>query len=138
MVLRITRLKIERGVHVNCVDLATITHDCKRESLWSLGPELCVAQGHNQSLFYIDEHIDHGAMREKASSAIIIVTRGDLTARQLEMEFNIIDSETSRWSVRKVNENKCVMRLPSAKMVQEYNKFNLGIKIVDAHITIEP
>jgi hypothetical protein len=113
-------------------------YNCRREPLWNLGPELCAAQVPNQSFFFIDEHIDQKVLRERASTAIITVTRGEMTAKQLEMEFgNIIDSLTWRRSAKKVTENKFVMRFPSAKMVQEYRKFNLGIKSVDAQISIE-
>jgi hypothetical protein len=113
-------------------------YNYRREPLWNLGPELCAAQVPNQSFFFIDEHIDQKVLRERASTAIITVTRGKMTAKQLEVEFgNIIDSVTWRWSAKKVTENKFVMRFPSAKMVQEYSKFNLSIKSVDAQISIE-
>jgi hypothetical protein len=71
--------------------------------------------------------------------ANITVIRGTLTAKELEMEFkNILSPNTWRWHARQVAENKYVMRFPNAKMVQDYSRFNLGMKKVDAQITIEP
>jgi predicted nucleotide-binding protein (sugar kinase/HSP70/actin superfamily) len=94
---------------------------------------------HNQSFFYIEEQIDQKITRDRASMVIITVIRGELTAKQLEMEFtSIISAETWRWSARKISEGKFVMRFPNTKMIQEYSKFNLGMKKVDAHITVEP
>jgi predicted nucleotide-binding protein (sugar kinase/HSP70/actin superfamily) len=104
-----------------------------------MDPELCAAQVHNQSFFFIDEQIDQRVLRERASLAIITVIKGELSAKQLEMEFrNIISAETWRWSARRVADNKYVMRFPNAKMVHEYSRFNLGIKDVEAQITIKP
>lgn len=83
--------------------------------------------------------MDKKIHKDRASMSIITVIRGDLTAKQLETKFtNIISSDTWRWTARKVVENKFVMKFPNAKMVQEYSRFNLGIKDVDAHITVEP
>jgi hypothetical protein len=62
------------------------TYDCRREPLWNFGPEVCVAQVHNQSFFYMDEHIDLRASREKANTTIITVIAGELFARQIEQE----------------------------------------------------
>jgi rubredoxin len=60
------------------------TTDWKREPFWNVGPDLCAAQVTNQSFFYIDENIDPKASREKASTAIITVSRGVLTSKQIE------------------------------------------------------
>jgi hypothetical protein len=44
-------------------------YDYKREPLWNYGPELCAAQVDDQSLFFIDEQVDHrvvvGGLPEK-------------------------------------------------------------------------
>lgn len=91
--------------------------DCRREPSWSMGPELYAAQVHNQSFFYIDEHIDQRVIRHRASLAIITVIRGVLTAKELEMEFrSILNPDTWRWNARQVADNKYVMRFPNAKI----------------------
>ena len=66
------------------------SYESRREPLWNLGPELCTAQVPDQSFFFIDEHIDHKAAKEKASVALITVINGALTAKQIEMEFQIV------------------------------------------------
>jgi hypothetical protein len=71
--------------------------------------------------------------------AIITVTDGVLTAKQIEQEFrNIISNDTWRWSAKRIAESKYIMRFPSVKMVMEYNRFKLGMKGLDAQITVEP
>lgn len=112
---------------------------CRREPLWNCGPELCTAQVPDQSFFFIEEQIDHRASKEKASTAIITVTTGEITAKQIEMELrNILGPEVWRWSARQVADNKFTMRFQNAKMVQDYSNFKLGMKYVDAQLTNEP
>jgi hypothetical protein len=75
----------------------------------------------------------------RASLDIITVIRGVLTAKEFEMEFkSILNPDSWRWNARQVADNKYVLRFPNAKMIQDYNRFTLGMKNVDAHITIEP
>ncbi|CAO2150011.1 unnamed protein product [Urochloa humidicola] len=113
--------------------------ECRREPLWNFGPELCAAQVPDQSFFFIEEQIDHRALKEKSSTAIITVTNGEINARQIEQEFrNILSPDLWRWNAKQVADNKFTMRFPNAKMVQEYSNFKLGMKHVDAQIMIEP
>lgn len=83
------------------------SYDCKREPLWNFGLELCAAQVPNQSFFFIEEHTDQKAQRERASTAIVTVIEGELTAKQIEMEFkNILSGDhTWRWSAKQIAEN---------------------------------
>jgi hypothetical protein len=115
------------------------SYECNRDPLWNFGPELCATQVPDQSFFFIDEHIDQRINREKASIAIITVTDGDLFAKQLEAEFkNILNDGTWRWNAKMVNDKKYTMRFPYAKMVQDYSRFKLGMKGVNAQVTVEP
>lgn len=69
--------------------------------MWNVGPELCASQVHNQSIFFIDEHIDQRVLRDRASLVIITIIRGVMSTKELEMEFNnIINSENWRWGAR--------------------------------------
>jgi len=89
------------------------TLDCKREPFWNSGPELCATQVTRQSFFYIDENIDPKASKDKASTAIIIVVRGELSAKMIENEFQrLVSSAQWKWSARKIADNKYSMRFP--------------------------
>ncbi|RLN04304.1 hypothetical protein C2845_PM13G12270 [Panicum miliaceum] len=115
------------------------TYECKREPLWNLGPELCAAQVPDQSFFFIDEHIDTRAAREKSSTAIITIISGELTSKQIELEFrDVVGKEFWKWVARKVSHNKFTMRFPNAKMLLDFSRFNLVIRSVGAEIKIEP
>jgi hypothetical protein len=59
--------------------------------------------GSGSELLFVDEHIDQRALRERASTAIVTVIVGQLSARKIEMEFhNILSGEhTWRWSAKK-------------------------------------
>jgi len=116
-----------------------VTLECKREHLWNDGPELCAAQVPKQSFFYIDESIDPETSKEKASTAIITVVRGELSGKMIENEFKrLVSCAQWKWFARRVADNKYTMRFPTAKMILDYSNFNLGIKNVDAQFTIEP
>lgn len=123
-----------------CVLHSYDSYDYRREPLWNLGPELCAAQVHDQSFFYMDEHTDLRASREKASTTIITVIASELSARQIEQEFHNIPSSqhTWKWIAKKLAEHKFLMRFPKAKLVQDFSKFNMGIKSANAQITAEP
>ena len=115
------------------------SYDCKREPLWNLGPELCAAQVPNQSFFFVDEHIDQRVLKEKASTAIITVLNGEISAKQIDMEFtNVLSPDYWRWNARQVADNKFTMRFPTAKMVQDYSNFRLGTKRGNVQMMIEP
>lgn len=54
--------------------------------------------------------------KEKASTAVISIVSGVVSAKQIEMEFmNIVGSDIWRWTARPVNENTFVMRFHNAK-----------------------
>ena len=106
-----------------------VTLDCKRESFWNVGPELCAAQVTKQSFFFIDENIDPKASKDKASTAIISVVKGNLTAKMIENEFKRLVSSTHwKWLARQVADNKYTMRFPTPKMLSDFSNFILGIK----------
>jgi hypothetical protein len=106
------------------------SYDCKNEPLWNYGPELCAAQVDDQSFFYIEEHVDHRAIKEKASTTLIIVIEGEANAKQIENELkNTIEKGVWKWAARKIADNKFTMRFLDAKMVQACSKFkSLGMK----------
>ena len=58
------------------------------------GSELCATQVPDQSFSHIDEHIDTKASHDKSSTAIILVVNGELSVKQMELEFkNITGSD---------------------------------------------
>lgn len=98
------------------------TFDCKRCVPWNMGPELCAAQVEDQSFFYIEECIDPRVVKEKASTAVITVVSGMVTAKQIEMEFmNLIGAGTWRWQARRVGDTKFLMRFPTAAMATQWS-----------------
>ena len=78
-------------------------------------------------------------LKERQHIALITVVRGEMTSREIEMEFqNVLSTEHWRWSARKIVDNKFYMRFPNAKMVSDYNNFMLGKKNSEAQMLIEP
>ncbi|KAG2632455.1 hypothetical protein PVAP13_2NG096246, partial [Panicum virgatum] len=63
--------------------------------------------------------------REMANCALITITRGIVTARQLENEFKSQAGPTStwRWFAKKIADNKYQMRFPTAKKVEDLSFF---------------
>lgn len=60
-----------------------------------------------------------------ANCALIKITKGSVTTRQLESEFKSQASPncTSRWFAKKISENTFQMRFPTAKKVEELSFF---------------
>ncbi|CAL4964223.1 unnamed protein product [Urochloa decumbens] len=116
----------DRRMHCELCGLNNHTSfQCKREPLWNCAPELCAAQVTDQSFFYIDEKIDSRGSKEKASTAIISVVSGSVTAKQIENEFrnqtcNDTRCDTWMWNAKQISENKFSMRFPNARMVQDW------------------
>ena len=100
---------------------------------------MCCSDPESEFFFHIDEHIDQKTSRDRSSTAIITVVRGELTAKQIELEFcNIISHEYWKWSAKALAKNKFAMRFPNAKMVHDYSKFKLGVKEGDELMVMEP
>jgi hypothetical protein len=88
-----TTAECRRNLFCEACGLANhTTLECKREPIWNSGPELCAAQVIDQSFFFIEENIDPKTAREKASIVVITVIGGEMTAKQIEMEFKNIVS----------------------------------------------
>ena len=79
--------------------------------------------------FYIEEQVDQRMLREKASTAIISVINGTLSAKEIEAEFRrIVVSDVWKWNARQIADGKFTMRFPNSKMVSNYSQFKLGMK----------
>jgi len=78
-------------------------------------------------------------MREKASTAIITVINGTLSARQIEVEFRrIVGADIWKWNAKQIAENKFTMRFLNSKMVLDYSQFKLGMKTSNIQLLVEP
>ncbi|WVZ97093.1 hypothetical protein U9M48_042654, partial [Paspalum notatum var. saurae] len=117
-------------------------YDCKQYPIWSLGLELCAAQGEDQSFFYIEENIDPKMIKDKASYAVITVVIGNVNSKAIETEFVTAlgkDRDTWKWTARLVDDGKYIMRFPSAQMVRVWGYFRpLGTRTMQAQIMIDP
>jgi hypothetical protein len=78
-------------------------------------------------------------LREKASTAIISVINGTLSAKEIEAEFRrIVGSDVWKWNARQIADGKFTMRFPNSKMVSDYSQFKLGMKTSNVQLLIEP
>lgn len=72
-----------------------VTYNYKRCLPWNFGSELCATQVEDQSFFFIEECIDPRIAREKESTAIIYILRGNANGKHIEQVFMTIHgSET--------------------------------------------
>lgn len=89
---------------------------------WNFGPELCAAQVEGQSFFHIDEIIDTKIARERASTALITMTKGNVSAKDIELLFmNLLGADKWKWIARPTSDKTFVMRFPTAKMMLEWS-----------------
>jgi hypothetical protein len=80
--------------------------------------------------------------REMANCALIKITKGSVTARQLENEFKAQAGPQSiwRWFAKRMSENTFQMRFPTAKKVEELAFFpgmQMGT-VPDVTFKVEP
>lgn len=76
--------------------------------------------------------------RDKECTAIITITAGKATSKDVEKQFvNTQGTETWRWTTRPIGENKFIMRFPNAKMIKEWNFFPfIAMRFVDAQMKL--
>jgi hypothetical protein len=74
------------------------TYDCVNCLPWNFGPELCAAQVEGHSFFHIDEVINSKISRERASTAVLTVLFGTVSAKDIEHMFmNLLGANAWRW-----------------------------------------
>jgi hypothetical protein len=90
--------------------------------------------------FHIDDIIDPKIAREKASTAVISIVSGTVTAKDIEHMFmNLLGADAWRWTARPINDSTFVMRFPTAKMVKEWGQIKtMFMKGGEAKIQIDP
>jgi hypothetical protein len=99
---------------------------------------LCATQVDGQAFFLIPDRPSQIQSKERTTTAIITVLKGEVNAKQLEDEFTRLLSRTWRWTVRKVADNKFTMRFPSVQLIKDWSRFNpMKMRIVKAKIQID-
>lgn len=116
-----------------------MAYDYKQCIPWNCGLELCATQVEEQSFFFIEENIDPRISREKECTAIITISSGQASGKDVEREFmNAIGSETWKWTAKQIAENKFIMRFPNAKILKEWSYFPaLTMRTANAQMKID-
>jgi hypothetical protein len=100
---------------------------------------LCATQVEGHAFLCILDRPFESNARERVSTAIIIVLKGEITSKQLEDEFTRIMPKQWRWTARKVADNMFTARFPNATLIQEWGCFNpISLRSVKAKIKIDP
>jgi hypothetical protein len=72
-------------------------------------------------------------------TTIVIVLKGEVTAKQIEEEFTRILSRVWRWTTRKVVDNKFIARFPTVQLISDWSWFNpVKMRNVKAKLQIDP
>lgn len=107
---------------MSCDKCGKIGHDsnaCSRRKLYDYVAPLCATQVEGQAFFYMPDHLSEQHVREKMNISIVTVMSGYATAKQIEEEFTRILSGVWRWTTRKVEDNKFLVRFPTAQLIKE-------------------
>lgn len=100
---------------------------------------LCATQVEGQSFFCIPDCPSDINLKERASTAVIKVLSGNVSAKHLEQEFtNILGANVWRWTARKLDDKTFTMRFPNAQMIKSWGHFDLIMKTTPAQISIKP
>jgi hypothetical protein len=139
-----------------CKDFGHMARDCRKGWNAKLGKQfqepyhdgpkqlcemvvsLCATQVDGQAFFLIPDRPSQIQSKERTTTAIITVLKGEMNAKQLEDEFTRLLSGTWRWTARKVSDNKFTMRFPSVQLIKDWSRFNpVKIRTVKAKIQID-
>jgi hypothetical protein len=75
---------------------------------------LCTIQVDGHAFFCIPDRPSHMNARERVNTAIVTVLKGEVTTKQVEDVFTRIQSGPWRWTARRVDDNKFIVRFPNA------------------------
>jgi hypothetical protein len=75
--------------------------------------------------------------RERVNTAMTIVVKGVVTAKQIEEEFTRILPSVWRWTARRIADNMFTMTFPNALLINEWACFNpISMRQVKARILL--
>jgi hypothetical protein len=78
-------------------------------------------------------------MLQIATTAVVTVLKGVVTAMQVEEEFTRILPNTWRWTTRRVADNMFTVRFPNAQTIKDWEIFNpISLRNVKAKIKVDP
>ena len=102
-----------------------ISRVCSTCMPWEHLAPFCGLAAAGQGFHWIPSSDQDEESKDMANCALITVTKGMLTARQLEVEFKTQagPSSTWRWYAKKIAENKFQMKFPTARKVEELSFF---------------
>uniref|UniRef100_A0ACD5WJ22 Uncharacterized protein n=1 Tax=Avena sativa TaxID=4498 RepID=A0ACD5WJ22_AVESA len=88
--------------------------------------------------FYIPDSSTSKQNKERSSSVVISVIEGNATARELEMEFNIMFGDSWRCTARPIGPNQYIMRFPNLREVERvvYYGDSMRLKSIDATVRL--
>lgn len=125
---------------VRCGLFGHLSDYCPTKLLCDYVAPFCAAQVEGQGFFYIPDCPSENTLKERSTTAIVTVLKGNVDAKQLENEFRcILGPNVWRWTAKQIAENKFTVRFPSAQLIKEWGYFRpLGMRTADAQIAIDP
>uniref|UniRef100_A0ACD5TS97 Uncharacterized protein n=1 Tax=Avena sativa TaxID=4498 RepID=A0ACD5TS97_AVESA len=117
-----------------CKKLGHVSHVCQAVLPWECITQMCAFQSPSMGFFYIPDSSTSKQNKERSSSVVISVIEGQATARELEMEFNIVFGDSWRCTARPIGPNQYIMRFPNPREVERavYYGASMRLKTIDA------
>uniref|UniRef100_A0ACD5W904 Uncharacterized protein n=1 Tax=Avena sativa TaxID=4498 RepID=A0ACD5W904_AVESA len=121
-----------------CKKLGHVSHVCQAVLPWECIPQMCAFQSPSMGFFYIPDSSTSKKNKERSSSVVISVIEGQATARELEMEFNIVFGDSWRCTARPIGPNQYIMRFPNPREVERavYYVASMRLKTIDATVRL--
>uniref|UniRef100_A0ACD5ZTH7 Uncharacterized protein n=1 Tax=Avena sativa TaxID=4498 RepID=A0ACD5ZTH7_AVESA len=88
--------------------------------------------------FFIPDSSTSKQSKERFSNVVISVIEGNVMARELEMEFNIVFGDSWRCTARPIGPNQYIMRFPNPHEVERavYYGASMRLKCTDATVRL--
>jgi hypothetical protein len=98
---------------------------------------VCYSGGGGQGFLCMPNRSAEQNARERVNTAMTIVVKGVVTAKQIEEEFTRILPSVWRWTARRVADNMFTMTFPNALLINEWACFNpISMRQVKARILL--
>jgi hypothetical protein len=92
---------------------------------WEFISPFCGLSAYGQGFHFIESTSNEEGIKDMSTTALVTVTSGQATARQIENEFKMKAGPNSswRWFAKRVGEGKYQMRFPNAQTIEDLAHF---------------
>jgi hypothetical protein len=108
-----------------CNQEGHVARVCMEKMPWDFNVPFFGISAYGQGFHFIKSAVTEEGIKDMSNIALITITEGVATAKQIEAEFRLKAGPESswRWYAKKIDDNKFQMRFPNAKTIEDVSYF---------------